>query len=607
MTKLKWQFFLFAAFLFTIMGFFASKALLQIRDQETQTYQRIAESVYNQFQARISDFLIEEDKRAFTDYQFVGKTSELSEEQKERGFLGYFQINPNGKFKSQFTEMPDLAELALDKIQKIKTAPGRKKQIEKHQALESIASNLQQQAPTSSVAKGKFDYVQLNAPNTEEKSADGYADRAASGESKKSSYPNPFRKFQSKSATKEADATTADSVAQSPGLLSGAQIKTYDLGLELAPMTDPFQARLIADKYLLFYRKAWFQNQIYQQGFAIDLKTFGEWLLAQSYDDTLLPEFTMGSLNVNGTPLFQFGRPLSSLPDTKVLFARKMGYPLSLLDWRLLYRHIPASSAERMLMGLTSLAFLTVLVALVFIYRSVATQMRLALKKEDFVSAVSHELKSPLTSIRLSSELLHQGWVSEPEKVKSHYKMLLKESSRLTRLIENVLSVSRLEKKKYQLALQKRDPAADFAEIDKELQTLVEQDGFRWQSFCDADLPPITCDPDALKQILYNLVENSLKFSKEASEKSIEMRLMRQNKTLVWQIRDHGPGIPERELQKIFDKFYRVENELTRKTKGCGIGLSLVKTLAEEMGAGISAQNHPEGGLVMQVEFLTQI
>src|SRR5262249_23592242 len=114
---------------------------------------------------------------------------------------------------------------------------------------------------------------------------------------------------------------------------------------------------------------------------------------------------------------------------------------------------------------------------------------------------------------------------------------------------------------------------------------------------------PISYDPEALKEVLLILLDNSMKFASGALDKSIELNLFQEENSVVWEWKDRGPGIPKADLKKVFEKFYRVENELTRQTKGTGIGLAMARMIVESMGGGIEARNREGGGLIIRMSF----
>lgn len=368
-------------------------------------------------------------------------------------------------------------------------------------------------------------------------------------------------------------------------------------------LSDPFQARLVDQTYLLFYRKVWVDQRQYLQGFAVDLETFYSWLMDRSFANSELPEFALARLELSRQPLAQYGIIDLSINGIPPLFERALGYPLNLFDWSVYAARLPRIGTRWFLNALSIAVGLLATIGLFLIYRSAAAQVTFSQKRQDFVSAVTHELKTPLTSIRMYSEMLEDGWAKEEAKRKEYYRQISKESGRLSRMIENVLQLARLEKKTYKLNLKKTVPSADFTEICEELKKIADRQGFLlvWKE--DSDLPPLTYDPEAVKQILMTLLDNSLKFAAESPDKTLEAELRREGDRVIWAWRDRGPGIPQSALKKVFENFYRVENEMTRKTQGTGIGLAMSRMLAESMGAVIEARNRPDGGLEVLLTF----
>jgi signal transduction histidine kinase len=128
-------------------------------------------------------------------------------------------------------------------------------------------------------------------------------------------------------------------------------------------------------------------------------------------------------------------------------------------------------------------------------------------------------------------------------------------------------------------------------------------EGFTLRVDCDPDLPPVRYDRDALLQVLFNLVDNAIKYAREAPERLISVECRRRDGGVAVLVRDRGPGVAQQHLGRLFDPFYRGETELTRQTKGTGIGLALVKGLAERMDAEISGRNAEGGGFEVGIEF----
>ena len=228
--------------------------------------------------------------------------------------------------------------------------------------------------------------------------------------------------------------------------------------------------------------------------------------------------------------------------------------------------------------------------------RAVWTELEFARRRSDFVAAVSHELKTPLTTIRMYAEMLRDGMVASPERQREYHATITAESDRLGRLIANVLELARLER---------GGPVAlpvvgavepvlrDALEI---VRPQVERAGFRIALTVAADLPAARIDRDALVQVVVNLVDNAVKFAADG-DRTIALTLRPTSDGRVeLMVRDHGPGVPGHQQARVFEPFWRGERELTRRTKGTGIGLALVRGLVERMGGEVRAHNHPEGG-----------
>src|ERR1700685_2182711 len=227
---------------------------------------------------------------------------------------------------------------------------------------------------------------------------------------------------------------------------------------------------------------------------------------------------------------------------------------------------------------------------IVLTHRNISREMALAKLKSDFVSNVSHELRTPLSLIRLYAETLEMGRL----KYQEYYRIIRKESERLTALINNILDFSRIEagRKEY-----------DFRETDmRELvhNTLdsyrfqIEQNGFAFEEKIAEDVPPLRVDREAMARSLLNLVNNALKYSQD--QKFIGVNLFRYNGSVKLEVVDHGIGIPTEEQHKIFEKFYRVGDPLVHNTKGSGLGLSLVRHIVHAHGGKVSVNSTPGEG-----------
>jgi len=218
-------------------------------------------------------------------------------------------------------------------------------------------------------------------------------------------------------------------------------------------------------------------------------------------------------------------------------------------------------------------------------------------QQQDFVSAVSHELKTPLTSIRMYGEILQQGWADE-EKKKSYYRFIFDESERLTRLINNVLELARMTRNETPITLQNISVNELIDIIQSKIDSQIERAEFKLNISISDNLATrrLNIDKDVFAQIVINLVDNALKFSKDAKHKKIDLNAqLHSTGKLCFSVRDYGPGIAKDQLKKIFTLFYRTENELTRNTTGTGIGLALVNQFTKLMNGKIDVINREPG------------
>lgn len=237
------------------------------------------------------------------------------------------------------------------------------------------------------------------------------------------------------------------------------------------------------------------------------------------------------------------------------------------------------------------------------LYRLGLQQIALATQRSDFVAAVSHELKTPLTAIRMYGEMLRAGWVQDDTRRQTYYDFIFFESERLSRLITNVLQLARLTNHDDPLPLTAYTVHQLLDVVRSKISTQAEAAGFALHFLVDEGAEElaeasILADEDAFVQICINLVDNALKFSANAACKRIDVgvrRVPRQPRHAALFVRDYGPGVARDQVRQIFQLFYRGENALTRQTKGTGIGLALVKALATKMHAQVHLHNHTPG------------
>ncbi len=231
---------------------------------------------------------------------------------------------------------------------------------------------------------------------------------------------------------------------------------------------------------------------------------------------------------------------------------------------------------------------------LLFTWRSVNREMELARLKSDFVSNVSHELKTPLALIRMFAETLELGRVRSTDKAQEYYTVMRRESERLTGLINNLLDFSRIEAGAKQY---KFEPTSlpDLVETTLEnYRYHLKQKGFELEEKIDRELPQVAVDREAYSLCLLNLLDNAVKYSGDS--RYVAVRLGRENGSATLEVEDRGIGIQRKDQGRIFEKFYRAGDPLVHNTKGSGLGLSLVQHVAQAHHGTVAVESAPGQG-----------
>ena len=217
--------------------------------------------------------------------------------------------------------------------------------------------------------------------------------------------------------------------------------------------------------------------------------------------------------------------------------------------------------------------------------------------QRDFVANVSHELKTPLTSIRMFSELLAEGRVNDPAKQRSYLHIITAETARLTRLINNVLDFSRLERGEKKYNFRDCDLVSVARDTAETYRPHLENNGFKFDCSIPEHPLPVRGDTDALAQIIVNLLSNAEKYSN--GPKEIELLVSRQDGPLPYaevKVLDRGPGVPHGSEEKIFEKFYRAHDSLSSGIQGSGLGLTLARQIARAHGGDVVYESREGGG-----------
>jgi signal transduction histidine kinase len=380
----------------------------------------------------------------------------------------------------------------------------------------------------------------------------------------------------------------ADDLDAEPAEPDSLAVHTVEIGSIAGRLVDP--------QFLVLHRTAILNGAVYRQGLVLDVPALAGWVA----DEVL-----------GGTPLLGEARleliaainePSSALFAGDVVYRHRFADPFDSLAVAMALPAL-ADVGFNYLYPISLLLVVAGIAGLLALYRTVSVSLAFAERRNNFVAAVSHELKTPLTSIRMYGEMLRDGMVASEEKRAEYFATITAESERLTRLINNVLEFSRLEQGNREMSLVVGSIAPVVEEAARLLGPHARGLGFAIEVEIEDDLPAVRFDRDAVLQVLFNLVDNALKYARSSGDRRIALRCLRAGSGVMLAVRDRGPGVADRHLSKIFEPFYRGEEELTRTAKGTGIGLALVKGLGERMGAAVRFQNADEGGFEVSLSF----
>jgi signal transduction histidine kinase len=245
--------------------------------------------------------------------------------------------------------------------------------------------------------------------------------------------------------------------------------------------------------------------------------------------------------------------------------------------------------------------FWTILALLVIVFlgsgliiRTIVQEVNLLNLKSDFIASVSHEFKTPLTAMGAILERLLSNEVEDPKKIREYYRILSHDSNRLKRLVKNVLDFTKIEDGKREYKFEAIDIARLVRQEVDSFQKETELAGFKVETRIDDDIPPVLADDEALRQALHNILDNAAKFS--GREKKIDVTVLRQPDRVEIAVQDRGVGIPESELKKVFEKFYRGKQASSVSPTGTGLGLTLAKHIMDAHGGDVVIRSQPGKG-----------
>ena len=350
-------------------------------------------------------------------------------------------------------------------------------------------------------------------------------------------------------------------------------------------------SRLETGHYVLF-RNAWRDGRRDVQGMLIDAGLFVADAIAAPFAAAAFDPGVALAVDVAGATV-------AGAPDrsARPIVRTRLSPPLGDIALTFSGSRLPAGPLRAALLWSAAAFFVMLAGGIYAIYRFGVGQIALARQQRTFVSAVSHELKTPLTSIRMYGELLRSGWADEAKR-NTYYDFIYTESERLSRLIDNVLALARIERREAP-ALEPASVAEVLDMVRSKTAAALQQAGFELEVDCDASLADaeVDIDPDGIAQIFINLVDNALKFAAAAEPRRIVIAAKRTGPAQVgFVVRDFGPGFAESERKRLFDLFYRpTDTTAGNPVSGTGIGLALVHELVVGMGGTVEARNASPG------------
>lgn len=290
------------------------------------------------------------------------------------------------------------------------------------------------------------------------------------------------------------------------------------------------------------------------------------------------------------TPLL---RPIEAgdfLPDWRLALTFKNGNPFDAASNRQTRFYLWTGLMMVLVIGVLALA----------VARNVIAQMELARFKDELVSTVSHELKTPLASMRALADTLSAGRYRNAQQLQDYLGLISKENQRLSHLIDNFLAFSRLESGKHRFRLEDLSPRKIVDDAVDALKERLMVPPCSFESKVHPGLPGIRGDADALTTVLINLLDNAHKYTED--EKRISLRAYANGRAVYFEVEDNGIGLNRAEIRRVFDRFYQADQSLTRKRGGCGLGLSIVYNIVQSHGGAVEVQSEPGKGSIFRVK-----
>ena len=630
------------------------QAYLRLQWESFHQHQNLAKTFATQLDQNVRDVVRVEDARSFTEYNFFNLVSPSNTNLLQRsplavyppsasvpGLIGHFQVDTQGVFSTPFVpagEIDDAAAgitpaerdgrqalalrmqniLATNQLLGAGGAQGQRYPAAPTRARQDLAAHELDAAPAAPSAQVAFDSLSegasRNAASASKRTINtlGRVDdlkleqqfqgKAVMADAEKKDRVAPENKSKT-TLRKEASVAYDLSVPTAtearedevPRRNSAPRIRTFESEV------DGFETSLLDSGELVVFRKVWRDGQRYVQGLIIDRARFFAALATTPFDGSTLANSSALLVARRGEVLARDAGTASRAYNTvdqlrgTLLYQSRLSAPFS--DFELIFSvtHLPAGPGALVIAWLAAVLVLVLCSGTALMYRLGARQLALARQQQEFIAAVSHELKTPLTSIRMYGEMLREGWAPQA-KHQEYYGFIHDEAERLTRLINNVLNLARMTRNELKVELRGVTVVQLVDLLHSKLGSVVNHAGRRYELNVETGLAEcmVMVDLDCFTQVFLNLIDNALKFT--SGEQALQINIRRATESSIeFAVRDFGPGIPKDQQARIFALFYRGENALTRATAGTGIGLALVKRLVETMHGRIVVVNREPG------------
>ena len=559
------------------MGLLVSRALKSVEAEKDMRHEIVAERVFDEMERELTGFLRVEEERPFEHYRYFYLPEEdatlmrspLADLPEASFVIGHFQVDVGGAVSTPLVD----GELVPTPVS------GWEPSESLHEAVTTIRNVVEQR--WRGVPKADDE----NAVRAELQEPASRRERV--GRMQKSVTSEAYLRALNRGASPRQNRYTQNSftVVQNMMPPTAPTLTPRTVEVFLGAMVG----ERVDDEWFVLHRSVSVEDTLYRQGLVIELAPLVQWLETRVLQED---ELRTRSRLV-----------LTSRADTDAAgyrFHHRFAEPFQDIESELVLASLPDPRGTNYVYLLSALLVVAATAGLYGLYRMVGAEVAFAEKRQAFVSSVSHELRTPLTAIRMHAEMLRDGVVLDPSKRQQYYEVMTAESERLTRLVNNVLEMSKLEREEAG-AHAKAGPLRPV--LERVLETLgphTSQQGFVLEADIEPDLPDAVHDRDGLLQVLFNLVDNAIKYGGRADERNEILIRARagDDSGVEIEVRDRGPGVAQEQLPHIFEPYYRAQ----AGTKGSGMGLALVRKLVETMGGTVRGENVPDGGFAVKVQ-----